>query len=112
MPVAYITLDSQTQTTNYTLTRRDVAEPGIVLMNSGSANSVTAPQHGLVPFNPGESIIIIQMGAGQTSVVAGQNVTIHFNSALSLNLTRQYSMAVLTCVDESVFVLAGDLEAA
>lgn len=112
MAVAYITLDSNSRTSSYTLTKRDVAEPGLILMNSASANQLIVPIMGLVPFKPGEALVIIQMGAGQTTVVAASHVTISVNSALTLALTGQYSTAGLICVGTNAWVLSGDLVAA
>lgn len=112
MAVAYITLDSNSRTSSYTLTKRDVAEPGLILMNSASSNQVIVPIMGLIPFKPGESLVIIQMGAGQTTVVAASHVTISVNSALTLVLTGQYSAASLMAVGQDAWVLAGDLVAA
>lgn len=113
MAVAYIALDKSANTDSYTLTERELAEPGIVMMNSGSANNLIVPIYGLVPFKPGYGLIIIQAGAGQTTVVAGDvTVTINVNSALTLKLTGQYSVATLINTGTNSWYLAGDLEAA
>ena len=56
----------------------------------------------------GQRIDIVQMGAGQTTVVA-TGVTI--NATPTLKLRAQYSAATLICTASNTYVLAGDLAA-
>jgi hypothetical protein len=113
MTVAYRTLDDidkNIKTSSYTLTLPDAGTA--VLMNVGSANNLTVPKFATVPFPVGTQVLVIQMGAGQTTVVAGDSVTVNKNSALTLKLTGQYSIATLIKTGTNVWVLGGDLEAA
>jgi hypothetical protein len=54
----------------------------------------------------GQRIDIIQLGAGQTTVVASA-VTI--NATPGLKLRAQYSVATLICTAANVYLLAGDI---
>jgi hypothetical protein len=111
MTVAYRTLDDidkNIKTSSYTLTLPDAGTA--VLMNVGSANNLTVPKFATVPFPVGTQVLVIQMGAGQTTVVAGDSVTVNKNSALTLKLTGQYSIATLIKTGTNVWVLGGDLD--
>jgi hypothetical protein len=62
-----------TQTASYTLALTDQSK--IVETNVGSANNVTIPLDSSVNFPIGTEIQVLQLGAGQTTIVATSGVT-------------------------------------
>lgn len=96
-----------TKTSSYTLTASDAGT--LVIMNVGSANSLTVPLNSSVPFALGTQVPILQLGTGQTSVVAAGGVTIRFTPGLKLR--TQYSAAALIKIDTDVWILSGDIVA-
>ena len=59
-----------TQTgTSYTLVLGDAN--GLVDTDNGSANTVTVPPNSSVAFPVGTQVLVVQQGAGQTTIVAG-----------------------------------------
>ncbi len=57
----------------------------VVEVNAAGANQVTVPPNSAVAFPIGSSVEIAQMGAGQTSLLAGAGVTLRsYNNALKL----------------------------
>ena len=81
----------------------------LVEMNNASANNLTVPPNSSVAFAVGAQIRILQIGAGQTTVVAGAGVTI--NSTPGLKLRAQWSSATLIKRATDTWVLIGDLAA-
>ncbi len=71
--------------------------------------TVTVPAFSKVPVSEG-SVQIVQMGAGQVTLVATSPATI--NTPETLKTAKQYATAVLTCDAADTFMLAGYLEAA
>jgi hypothetical protein len=98
-------LATNNQTASYTLVLGDKAK--VVEMNVGSANNLTVPLNSSVAYPVGTQIHIVQVGSGQTTVVASGGVTI--NTATTLNLRAQWSAATLIKRAEDTWVLAGDL---
>jgi hypothetical protein len=96
----------RTETASYTLVLTDAAK--YVRMNVGSANDLTVPLNSSVAFPTGTQILIRQVGAGQTTVVATGGVTI--TSPETLKLRAQHSTASLIKVGTDAWELAGDLE--
>jgi len=95
------------QTASYTLVLDDKNK--IVEMNVASANNLTVPPNSSVAFPVGSQINILQVGAGQTTVVAGAGVTI--NSTPGLKIRAQYSYATLIKRATNTWVLVGDISA-
>jgi hypothetical protein len=93
------------QTASYTLVLADKAK--VVEMNVGSANNLTVPLNATVAFPVGTQIHMVQIGSGQTTVVATGGVTI--NTATTLKLRAQWSAATLIKRAENTWVLVGDL---
>ena len=60
--------------TAYTLVLDDAGK--VVEMSNASANTVTVPPSSSVAFPTGTVVEVCQVGAGQTSVVAGSGVTL------------------------------------
>ena len=77
-------------------------------MNVGSANNLTVPPNADVAFPVGTQILITQIGAGLTSVVAGSGVTIQSKGG-NLDLGGQYSGATLIKRATNTWILIGDL---
>jgi hypothetical protein len=102
-------LTINTQTANYTLVLGDGINT-IVEMNSASTRTVTVPPNSDVAFPVGTQIPLTRYGAGSLTVVAGSGVTI--NTASTLVLRSQYSMASLYKRGTNEWVIAGDLEPA
>lgn len=95
------------QTSTYTLTLADKSK--MVEMNVGTANNLTVPADNIVNFPVGTSIDILQVGSGQTTIVAAAGVTI--NRATGLKLRAQWSAATLVKRAANTWVAVGDLSA-
>jgi hypothetical protein len=95
------------QTASYTLVAADKAK--MVEMNVASANNVTVPPNSSVAFPVGTKIDILQVGAGQTTIVAGAGVTV--NATPGLKIRAQWGSATLIKRAENTWVLVGDLSA-
>jgi hypothetical protein len=97
-----------TKTDSYELLLTD--QYHTILMNHGDGNTLTVPANATAEFDIGTVIGIIQIGAGQTTVVAAEGVTV--SSSIGLLLKAQYSVATLTKIATNIWVLSGDLAAA
>jgi hypothetical protein len=97
-----------TQTDSYTLALSDASK--VVEMNKATANDLTVPPNSSVAFPVGTIIELHQLGAGQTTVVAGGGVTIRSPGG-KLKLTGQYSSASLRKRATDEWTLAGDIAA-
>jgi len=95
------------QTASYTLVLTDDGK--VVEMNVASGNNLTVPPNSSVAFPVGTQIMIIQIGAGQTTLVAGAGVTV--NSTPGLKLRAQYSSATLLKRATDTWYATGDLTA-
>ena len=95
------------QTSSYTLALTDDGD--LVEMNVGTANNLTVPADNTVNFPVGTSIDILQVGAGQTTIVASSGVTI--NRSTGLKLRAQWSAATLIKRAANTWVAVGDLSA-
>jgi hypothetical protein len=81
-----------TQTASYTLVLSDANK--VVEMNVASANNITLSLDATTNFPIGTSITIVQLGAGQTTIVATGGVTVRsYNN--NLKLAGQYAVATL-----------------
>jgi hypothetical protein len=95
------------QTVSYTLVLSDASK--LVEINSASANNLTVPLNSSVAFAVGTQISLLQVGAGQMTVVATGGVTI--NATPGLKLRAQWSSATLVKRATDTWVLVGDLSA-
>jgi hypothetical protein len=93
---------------SYTLVLADAAE--IVEMNFATANTLTVPPNDSVAFPIGTTIDITQYGAGQTTIAAGDGVTIRSANS-ETKLTSQYSGATIYKRGTNEWMLFGDLSA-
>jgi hypothetical protein len=100
-----VVTNSQTGT-SYTLVITDAGK--LVERNNAAANTLTVPPNSSVAFPVGTKIDIAQIGAGQTTIVAGSGVTI--NSAESkLAIGAQYGAATLVKRATDTWILIGNL---
>lgn len=100
-------ISTNAQVGNYTLVLGDKNK--IVEMNVGSANNLTVPLDSSVAFPVGSQINILQVGVGQTTIVATAGVTI--NSTPGLKMRAQFSYATLIKRATNTWVLVGDISA-
>lgn len=99
-------LDTNTQTgTTYTLVVGDVGE--YVTLNNASAITLTVPN---TVFSTGDTVNIIQLGAGQVTIAAGAGVTLNSQGA-KLKLAGQYAAATILFTSASAAVVFGNLSA-
>jgi hypothetical protein len=80
----------------------------MIQANKATAMNITVPPSGDVAFNIGTSIAIIQLGAGQVTIVAGSGVTLR--NASTLKTRAQYSVLSLTKAATDTWYVAGDME--
>ena len=103
---AMVAINAQTAT--YTAVLTDDGK--LVTMSVGSANNFTVPPNSSVAFGIGTQLNIAQLGAGQTTIVAGAGVTL--NSAGSkLKLNAQYAVATCVKTDTNTWFVVGNLSA-
>lgn len=82
----------------------------LITMSNASANTFTVPPNSSVAFGIGTQLNIAQLGAGQTTIVAGSGVTL--NSAGSkLKLAAQYAVATCVKTDTNTWFVVGNLSA-
>lgn len=99
-------IEQSTKVASYTLALSDAGK--IIEMNVATANNLTVPPNSSVAFPIGTVIGIDQLGAGQTTIVAGSGVTIRSAGAI-VKLANRYSTAVLRKRATDEWILAGDL---
>ena len=94
--------------TTYTLILTDSGK--LVEMNNASANTLTVPPNSSVAFPVGSQILVLQTGAGQTTVAAGAGVTVNSKDG-NLKLSAQWCGVTLIKRATDVWVVVGDLSA-
>jgi hypothetical protein len=94
------------QTASYTLVLSDAFKS--VEMNVASANNLTVPPNSSVAFPVGTQIIVLQTGAGATTLVAGSGVTINSKGS-NLQLADQWAGVTLVKRATNTWVAVGDL---
>ena len=82
----------------------------LVTMSNASANTFTIPPNSSVAFGIGTQINIAQLGAGQTSIVAGAGVTLN-SAGAKLKLSAQYAVATCVKTDTNEWFVVGNLSA-
>jgi len=97
--------NAQTGTT-YTLVLTDASK--IVTMSNASANTLTVPPNSSVAFPLGTQILVIQKGAGTTTIAAGSGVTINSEGG-ALDLNAQYAGATLIKEGTDTWYLVGSI---
>ena len=94
--------------TSYTLVLTDAGK--LIETNNASANTLTIPPNSSVAFATGSQILVVQKGAGQTTLAAGSGVTINSKDS-NLKVTGQYSAVTLIKADTDTWYALGDLSA-
>ena len=94
------------QNDDYTLVLDDAGRA--VEMDKATANDVTVPPNSSVAFPVGTVVEIVQVGAGQTTVVEGSGVTVETPETLVLQ--GQWSTVRLRKRSSDGWVLSGDVE--
>jgi hypothetical protein len=94
------------QTGSYELDDGDAEK--LVTMNVGGANNLTVPPNSEHPFPIGTTITVVQIGAGQTTIVAHAGVTVS-SAGGALKLRVQYSSCTLIKIDTDIWICVGDI---
>jgi hypothetical protein len=94
------------KTASYVLGGLDAGQ--VVEMNVASANTLTVPPDSDVDFLIGTTILVLQTGAGQTTLTPGSGVTINSSNGL-LKLFGQWSSATLVKRGADLWVAIGEL---
>ena len=82
----------------------------IITMSNASANNFTVPPNSSVAFGIGTQLNIAQLGAGQTTIVAGAGVTLN-SAGAKLKLNAQYAVATCVKTDTNTWFVVGNLSA-
>lgn len=82
----------------------------LITMSNASANTFTIPPNSSVAFGIGTQLNIAQLGAGQTSIVAGAGVTLN-SAGAKLKLSAQYAVATCVKTDTNEWFVVGSLSA-
>ena len=82
----------------------------LVTMSNASANTFTIPPNSSVAFGIGTQINIAQLGAGNTSIVAGAGVTLN-SAGAKLKLDSQYALCTCVKFDTNEWFVVGNLKA-
>lgn len=98
---------SNARTASYTLVLSDDGK--LVEMGVGSANTLTIPLNSSVAFPLGTTIVVVQTGAGQTTIAGTGGVTV--NGTPGLKLRTQWSSATLIKRGTDTWIALGDLAA-
>jgi hypothetical protein len=94
--------------TSYTLVLADGGK--LVEMNNASANTLTVPPNSSVALPVGTQILVLQTGAGQTTLAAGAGVTVNSKDG-NLKLSDQWCGVTLIKRATDIWVAIGDLSA-
>ena len=103
---AMIAINAQTAT--YTAVLTDDGK--LVTMSNASANNFTVPPNSSVAYGIGTQLNIAQLGAGQTTIVAGSGVTLN-SAGAKLKLKEQYALATCVKTDTNTWFVVGNLSA-
>lgn len=93
-------------------TSSSIVKDSFVQMNVATANTITIAPDSTYNYPVGASIDFQQLGAGQTSFVAGAGVTLQaasINGTQALKFRGQYSVATALKVAANTWALFGDL---
>ena len=104
---ADLSLTANLKTANYTLVLGDAGES--IEMNVASANTLTVPLNSSVAFPIGTTILLIQVGAGQTTITPTAGVSLIGTPGLKLR--TQWSVATLIKRGTDTWLAFGDLSA-
>lgn len=104
---APLNLTLNAQPASYTLVLDDSSKQ--VEMNVASANTLTIPLNSSVAFPVGSTILVVQTGAGQTTIAGAAGVTV--NATPGLKLRTQWSAATLVKRATDTWLVMGDVVA-
>lgn len=79
-----------------------------VEMTSSSANTVTIPTNATAAFAVGDTLEVVQMGTGQTTIAAAGGVTLRAPGGRA-KIAEQYGASTLLFRGSNEWVIAGDL---
>ena len=102
-----LNVSTNAQTASYTLVAGDAQK--VVEMNVSTGNTLTIPLDSSVNFPVGTSILVIQTGAGQTTIAGASGVTV--NSYLGLKIIGRWSGCTLVKRAANTWVAVGGLVA-
>ena len=100
-----LNVSTNERTSSYTLVAGDAQK--IIEMNVASSNTLTIPLNSSVPFPIGTSILVVQTGAGQTTIAGVSGVTV--NSYLGLKFVGRWAGATLIKRSTDTWVAVGGL---
>ncbi len=80
-----------------------------VTMDNASANVLTIPANADVPFDIGTAVLVIQKGAGTTTVTAASGVTLNGVSAGSGAIGARFAGVLLIKVDTNTWIATGNI---
>jgi len=110
LPSTSVSTQSAQTGTAYTLVLADAGKT--VTMNNASANTLTVPTNASVAFPTGTRIDVLQLGAGQTSIVGDTGVTVfkyNIASGTTAKIAGQYAAATLWKQGTNTWYLVGNL---
>lgn len=84
-------------------------ESSQIEMNSSSANTLTIPNDSSVNFAIGTTILVAQIGTGQTTIAGASGVTL--NATPGTKLRAQWSVVTLVKRNANTWMASGDLVA-
>jgi hypothetical protein len=100
-------VDLDRKTDNYTLVLTDAGK--VIEMNKASAVNLTVPPNSSVAFPAGTQIVIVQLGAGQVTIVEGSGVTTRSDDDKA-KVKSQYSSCVLIKHETDEWYILGNLD--
>lgn len=98
-----------TTASSYTLLLTDAAKQ--IETNTSSANSVLIPTDASVNFPVGTTILIMQLGTGQTTIAAATPATTTIIGTPGFKLRTRYSVATIIKRSANNWIVSGDLVA-
>lgn len=105
--VAPLYIDIDSKSSSYVLVLSDVGKQ--IEMDVATANTITVPTNASVAYPTGTVIVVVQAGAGQTTITPAGGVTV--NGTPGLKLRTQWSVATITKRGTDTWLAAGDLSA-
>ena len=99
-------VDLERKTDNYTLVLADAGK--VIEMNKGSGVNLTIPPNSSVAFPVGTQIAVVQLGAGQVTIVEGSGVTTRSDGDKA-KISGQYSSCVLIKHETDEWYILGNL---
>ena len=100
-------VDLDRKTDNYTLVLTDAGK--VIEMNKASAVNLTVPPNSSVAFPAGTQIVIVQLGAGQVTIVEGSGVTTRSDDDKA-KIKSRYSSCVLIKHETDEWYILGNLD--